>query len=250
MDLTGRTAVITGASSGVGRATALAMADHGATVVNADLHRAPRAGGLPTDELIRDEGGEATYVACDVTDLADVQRAVAAADELGGLDAFVNNVGVAESYAATETSAENWQRALDVNLTGVYHGCLAAVGAMLDGDGGAIVNVASIFGVVGGPNSLSYSTAKAGVVGLTRQIAADYARDGIRVNAVSPGFVETPMLREDTHDGTREFALAKTPMKRIGSPEEVADTITFLASDAASFVTGHNLLVDGGYSAV
>lgn len=129
----------------------------------------------------------------------------------------------------------------------MYHGCLAGVERFLDEGGGAIVNIGSVFGTVGAPNSASYSAAKGGVIALTRQIARDYADEGIRANAVSPGFVDTPMLRNDTHEGTVEFAERQTPMRRVGNPEEIAGAVVFLASDAASFVAGQNLVVDGGY---
>lgn len=247
MDLTGKTMLITGGSSGIGRETALEAAERGATVVNADLERKPRDDGVPTDELIDQRGGTARYVETDVTDLDAVTNAVETAAELDGLDIVINNAGWSESYAIEDTTAENWNRSLDINLTGVYNGCLAGVERLSISGGGAIVNVASIFGAIGGPNSCSYSAAKGGVISLTRQVARDYADEGVRVNAVSPGFVETPMLREDTHDGTRSFAERMTPMGRIGEPTEIASCILFLASDAASFITGQNIPVDGGY---
>lgn len=249
MRLEDKAVLVTGASSGLGRATALRAAKEGACIINADVRREPRDEEKPTDEEIVDAGGEAVFVRTDVTDLEDVEGAVdRAVDEFGSIDVVVNNAGRAESYAITETDEENWQQTLELNLTGVYHGCLAAVARFLQQGGGAIVNISSVFGIVGSPNSASYSAAKGGVLALTRQVARDYAADGIRVNSVSPGFVDTPLLQKDTHEGTIEFAEQYTPMGRIGSPEEIAEAVIFLASENASFVTGQNLVVDGGYS--
>lgn len=250
MDFTDETVLVTGGSSGVGREIALQAAERGAAVVNADVERRPRNGGTPTDEQISNQGGTAVYVETDVTNLTDVRRAVDRAEEFEGLDVLVNNAGRAESYAITETTPENWATALAVNLTGVFHGSLAGIERMLDGEvtGGAIVNVASVFGVTGAPNSSAYSAAKGGVLALTRQTARDYARENIRINAVSPGFIDTPMLQEDTHQGTVQFAKEETPMGRTGETQEVAETVLFLASDAASFITGQNVVVDGGFS--
>jgi len=250
MELTEKTILVTGGSSGIGRAIALEAAENGATVVNADLQREARADVTPTDEEIRERGGDATFVETDVTDIEDVRTAVDAA--VGGLDVMVNNAGIGESYALTETSQENWQTVLETNLTGVYNGCLAAVQRMTDagGEGGAIVNIASGAGVVGLVNTCSYSAAKGGVISLTRQIAVDYAGEGLRVNAISPGFVATPLLREDTHSGTADYAMERTPLRRLGDPGEIATAVVFLASDAASFITGQNLPVDGGYTTV
>lgn len=242
-----RTLLVTGGSSGIGRAIALRAAEQGGTVINADRQREPRTDEIPTDRRIEEQGGSAVFVETDVTDLDAVVAAAERASEYGGLDVVVNNAGRAESYALTETTPENWAQSLEVNLTGVYHGCLAGVEQMTSHGGGAIVNVASVFGVVGAPNSSSYSASKGGVLALTRQVARDYADENIRVNAVSPGFIETPLLEEDTHRGTMQYAETNTAMGRIGDPDEVAEAVLFLASDRASYVTGENLVVDGGY---
>lgn len=247
MDLRETTLLVTGGSSGIGRQTALLAAERGAHVVNADLRRGPRTDGKPTDRLVEERGRRGEFVETDVTDREQVLVAADVAADLGGLDVVVNNAGRSESYAIGETPAENWAGSIAVNLTGVYHGCYAGVERMTATDGGAIVNVASVFGLAGAPNSCAYSAAKGGVISLTRQVARDYASMGIRVNAVSPGFVDTPMFREDTHDGTRDFAVDTTPMGRVGDPGDVAEAILYLASDAAGFITGQNLPVDGGW---
>ena len=249
MELTDRTIVVTGGSSGIGRSIALTAAERGANVVVADIERTPREGGPPTTEAVREHGSESEFVDADVTDLEDLHRAAKVASELNGsFDVWVNNAGYAATDELTKTDAENWGQSIETNLTGVYHGCLTAVESMLENGGGSIVNIASGAGVIGFLNSASYSAAKGGVIALTQQVAVDYAADGIRVNAVSPGFTDTEMLRQDTHDGTGSYAEKQTPMGRIGTPNEVANTVVFLASDAASFITGENVRVDGGYT--
>lgn len=248
MRLEGMTILITGASSGLGRATALLAAKEGACVVNVDIERTPRHGDQPTDERIEENGGKAQFIETDVTDLDQVQAAMdETIDRFGSLDVVVNNAGRAESYAIIDTDGDNWDASIQLNLTGVYYGCLSAVERMLRKSGGSIVNIGSVFGIVGAPNSASYSAAKGGVISLTRQVARDYAADGIRANAVSPGFVDTQMLQEDTHEGTIDFAKRQTPIGRVGDPDEIAEAVLFLASDASSFITGQNLVVDGGY---
>jgi NAD(P)-dependent dehydrogenase (short-subunit alcohol dehydrogenase family) len=247
MDLSGRTIVVTGGSSGIGRETCLKAAEYGADIVVADLVDEPRDGGRSTVESVRELGQRSTFVKADVRDLSDMEAAVEAGEEFGGVDGLVNNAGYAQSHSLTDTNPDNWEKSIATNLTGVYHGCLAGVSRMVD-TGGAIVNVASGAGVVGLVNTCSYSAAKGGVISLTRQIAVDYAAEDIRVNTVSPGFTDTPLFREDTHDGTRQYAERNTPMQRIGRAEEVADTIVYLLSDASSFITGENIIVDGGYA--
>lgn len=249
MEISGKTVLITGASSGIGRAAACMAAEYGANVVNADIRHQPRRDVKPTDEYIKSEGGEAIFVKTDVTEFDQVQNAVdASIDRFGDLDVMINNAGRAESYAIDENPLSNWQEIIELNLTGVYHGCRAAIEEMVSSGGGAIVNVGSVVGTLGIPNSTSYGASKGGVLSLTRQIAYDYASEGIRANTVSPGFVHTALLHQDTQEGTTQFAEDKTPMQRLGDPEEIAEAIVFLSSDSASFITGQDLIVDGGYS--
>lgn len=247
MDLTDRTVVVTGGSAGIGRSIALTAAEWGSDVVVADLRQEPRRDVTPTVDAARANGSEAEFVEADVTNLDDL-RVVAevAADLNDGLDAWVNNAGWGVTDDLRNTSPENWQRSLETNLTGTFNGCKAATERM--DRKGAVVNIASGAAVVGFLNSASYSAAKGGVVSLTRQAAIDLAPDEIRVNAVSPGFTDTEMLQQDTHDGTEGYATDRTPLNRVCRPEEIANAVVFLLSDAARFITGQNLVVDGGYT--
>lgn len=253
--LEGKVAVVTGASSGIGRAVARRLAGEGAKVLVADLRPHPRdghheeGGHTSSMDLIRAAGGEAVFVEADVSRASDMERAASvAAEEWGGLDIMVNNAGIWHGHRAIleETEAE-FDSTIAVNLKGVWLGCKVAIGHMVRaGNGGSIVNIASIAGMVGLAEEPAYSASKGGVIGLTRQLAIDYAAHRIRVNAVSPGFVETSLSRavigvNPEHD--------LTPWPRLGTVSDVASAVSFLASDQSEWMTGAVLVVDGGYTA-
>jgi NAD(P)-dependent dehydrogenase (short-subunit alcohol dehydrogenase family) len=247
--LAGRAGVVTGAASGIGRATALALAAAGADVlaVDVDVH-----GGEETAALVAGPG-RASFFAADVTDPAGPPGFVAATlERYGRLDFAHNNAGVVFAGAPIhEVSDADWQRMIDVDLTGVFNCMRAEITAMLEGEGGAIVNTASGVGVIGLPGQGPYVAAKHGVIGLTRVAALDYAEQGIRVNAVCPGTIETPLFEEAAaaDPQLRGLVEAGHPVGRLGRAEEIADTVVWLVSDAASFITGQPILVDGGYTA-
>lgn len=250
VEMQGKIALVTGASSGIGAATADALAAAGASVVCADVQ--DKLGEQIVQEIERD-GGEATYVHCDVSDADEIQAMVdAALDTYGGLDIAVNNAGIeGEHGPAAEQTVEGWDRVLDTNLRGTFLCMKAEIPVMLERGGGAIVNVSSIAGLTGFEGSAPYVASKHGLVGLTRSAALDYAKQGIRVNAVCPGVIDTPMVERYTHDDPEaEAGLAEAePMGRMGEAAEIADAIVYLASDEASFVTGHPMAVDGGWMA-
>jgi NAD(P)-dependent dehydrogenase (short-subunit alcohol dehydrogenase family) len=248
--LDGKVVLITGAASGIGRAASLLFAEEGARLVLADVD--DRGG----DEVARLIGGDGAYVHCDVTDPAQVDALVAAAVErFGRLDCAFNNAGIGgASDPVAEYEIEAWDRVLAVNLTGVFLCMRSELRQMVAQGTGAIVNTASVVGVMGYPYLAAYNAAKHGVIGLTRTAAIEYARDGIRVNAVCPGWTETPMVMEGgrapASDPEVYAAIAGlVPMKRLGRPVEIATAAAWLCSDAASFVTGQPLVVDGGASA-
>lgn len=245
-----RSILVTGATSGIGRAAALAFARRGASV--AVLGRDERAG-AETVERIHELGGKGIFVRADVTVDDEVRSAVRrTVEEFGGLDCAVNSAGVeADGRALAEASPELFDRIMGVNVKGVWASLQAEIRAMLDGGGGTIVNVASVGGTVGFPGASIYSASKHAVVGLTRAAALEYAAQGIRVNAVAPGTVDTPMFSRFGGDDpdVRALVTAMHPMGRIAQPEEVADAITWLCSPGSSFVTGHVLAVDGGFTA-
>ena len=245
--LDGKTAVVTGASGGIGRSAALAFARSGANVVVADVKDAD---GAETVKMIESSGGKAIYRHCDVSNSADVKAMVdAAVTEFGRLDCAFNNAGV-NLLGRDEYEDDNWELAIGINLSGVMRCIREEAAAMLKTGGGAIVNTSSINGIVGNPNQPAYVASKHGVVGLTRQAALKWAASGIRVNAVCPGVIETPMTAPIMADPQMKSMVDQmTPMGRFGQPEEIAEAVVWLCSDAASFVTGHPMLIDGGATA-
>lgn len=246
-----KVAVITGAGSGIGRVAATIFADEGARVVVADVV-AEQAESTAVEIVAA--GGAATAFTVDVSDEAQVRAMVrAAVDTYGGLDVLFNNAGIFpdDDGGILDTPPETWQRVMEVNLKGVWLGCRAAVPAMLDSGGGSIVNVASFVALMGAATAqIAYTASKGGVLAMTRELAVEYARRGIRANSICPGPVETPLLAELLSDpDRRQRRLVHIPMGRFGRPEEIARGALFLASDEASFVTGSALVIDGGITA-
>lgn len=239
-----RVGLVTGGGSGIGRATALALAAAGARVVVSDVNG---EGVAETVRLVEAVGGRAWGMVVDVTQGAAVEALVrGTVERYGRLDWAVNNAGVGGVMAPTDQQSEAaWDAIMEVNLKGVWLCMKYEIRAMLEQGGGAIVNVASAAGLVGFRYAAPYAASKHGVVGLTRSAALEYARKGIRVNAVCPGFTETPMV-EGLGETMVEATVKAIPMRRLGTPEEIAQAIVWLCSEGASFVTGHALAVDGG----
>ncbi|MCL4507251.1 MAG: SDR family oxidoreductase [Chloroflexi bacterium] len=245
-DISGKAVIVTGGASGIGRATALRFAEGGARVVIADINA---TGGEETVRLIRAAHGDASalFVQTDVSQAAQVEALVAAAaGAYGRLDCAFNNAGVSTRGALHELSEEAWERVISIDLKGVWLCMKYEIAQMLRQGGGAIVNTASVLGLVGGDwQNSPYIAAKHGVIGLTRAAALEYGKQGIRVNAVCPGTIDTPLLAP----GNAERFLKYHPIGRIGQPDEVAQAVVWLCSSAASFVTGHAMAVDGGWLA-
>lgn len=248
-DFDGKVAIVTGAASGIGQTTAEFYARDGARVVVSDVNE---EGGRDTVERIERAGGEAIFVATDVSDPAACEALVAQTlDHFGRLDIAFNNAGIGGAQALTaDYPLDAWQQLMGINLFGVFYCMKYQIPAMLDSDGGAIVNMASILGQVAFATSPAYVTAKHGVVGLTANAAVEYGQQGIRVNAVGPGFIRTPLISDlEQDEQTYNMLVSLHPIGRLGEPEEVAELVIWLSSEKASFVTGAYYPVDGGYLA-
>ncbi len=245
--LADKIAIVTGAGSGIGRAVALIYAEEGAKVVVSDIDV---AGGEETVREIREAGGEATFIAADASKAEDNERLVAeTVAKYGALHLACNNAGIGGPSAPTgEYPIDGWDKVIAINLSGVFYGCRYQIPAMLKNGGGAIVNIASILGQVGFANAPAYVAAKHGVVGLTKNIALEYAASGIRANAVGPAFINTPLLKDMDKD-TIDWLITKHPIGRLGEAHEVAELVLWLSTDKASFINGAYYAADGGYLA-
>jgi NAD(P)-dependent dehydrogenase (short-subunit alcohol dehydrogenase family) len=246
--LEGRVALVTGAASGIGRATAERLASEGATVVVTDVQD---EAGEQAAASIRDSGAAASFLHLDVADEDDWSRVVERVlSDHGRLDVLVNNAGLGDLATIEETSLPDWERTIAIDQTGVFLGMRASAEALKASGHGSVVNISSIFGTSGGfGTSPAYHAAKGAVRTLTKNVALHWATEGVRVNSVHPGFIRTPILDQARGTEVWEAMTASTPMGRLGEPEEIAAAVAYLASDDASFVTGLELYVDGGFIA-
>lgn len=251
--LADKTAVVTGGASGLGRAISRRFAENGADVIVADVRDTPREGGEPTHELVESETEQsARFVECDVTDPGDLEVAVDAADELGGIDIMVNNAGISDETDFLEVTEEEYDQLMDINLKGVFFGAQAAGKKFVENDtDGRIINMASLAADRSGAVPETYAASKGGVQSLTYKLAGTFHSSDVRVNAIKPSFTKTEMVAESSMgDGQKAMLKEMIPIGRFAEPEEIANVALFLASDLSSYVNGESILVDGGLAHV
>ena len=243
-DLTGKTALVTGATGGIGAAIAKALHGAGATVALSGTRAAV------LNELRTQMGERVHALACNLSDAADVEKLVPAAEAaMGSLDILVNNAGISKDGLAMRMKDDDWQQVLDVNLTAGFRLCRAAMRGMMRRRWGRIINISSVVGVTGNPGQANYVASKAGIIGLTKSLAQELASRNVTVNAVAPGFIATPMT-DGLNDKQKQAILARVPAGRLGTPQDVAASVLYLASDEASYVTGQTLHVNGGMAMI
>jgi 3-oxoacyl-[acyl-carrier protein] reductase len=243
MKLENKVAIITGAGSGIGRESALLFAKEGAKVVVADVNE---KGGEETAAQIKTNGGESFFFKLDVTNREQSKNMVKTTmEKYGRIDILINNAGITQDALVAKMTEEQWDRVIDINLTGVFNCTQAVVEVMMTQGKGAIVNTSSIVGVNGNVGQVNYAATKAGLIGMTKTLAKELGRKGIRVNAVAPGFISTPMTAA-VPDKILEQMKEKTPLKRLGEPKDLANAYLYLASEEANFINGAVLAVDGG----
>jgi NAD(P)-dependent dehydrogenase (short-subunit alcohol dehydrogenase family) len=253
--LSGKTAVVTGASSGIGRAIAMSFAAEGANVVVVDVRAEPLEGGEPTVDCITRAGGNACFSQADVGRWEDVDQTIGmTVERYGRLDIMINNAAIFSGTGLLESSEADWERVMRVNMTGMFHGCKRAVRQMVTQEPlhevrGRVINLGSQQGVVNSPRDTAYGVSKAGAIYITKQIAVDYAKQLIVCNCISPGKVITGKPGLPMDPALLDNARRRTPWPRLGRPEDIANAAVFLASDRATFITGANLVVDGGWLA-
>ena len=248
MRVAGKVALVSGAARGIGAATAKLLAQEGAAVVLGDVLEAE---GHQTAAGIVAAGGQATFMPLDVTSAAHWQQVIAAAvAAYGKLDVLVNNAGISGRAAVGETDVETWERVMEINGKGVFLGTKLAIPELRKAGGGSIINISSIYGIVGSETSAAYHASKGAVRIFTKAAAIQYAADGIRVNSVHPGFVDSPMTAANhALPEVHNLRISRTPLGRMGTPEDIAAGILYLASDESAFVTGSELVIDGGMTA-
>ncbi|WP_136686719.1 SDR family oxidoreductase [Halorhabdus amylolytica] len=248
--LENQVAVVTGGSSGIGRNICETFASEGAAIVNADIREEPREGGTPTHELVTEEYGvDATFVECDVSEKADLEAAADAAEELGGLDVWVNNAGIFRGEEFTEVTEDELDQMMDINVKGTYFGAQVAIERMVESDGGSLINLSSVAGLEGSGDFVSYCSSKGAVRLMTYSLADKYGPEGVRANVIHPGVIETEMVTDDVPiiGGESEEAFRQqVPLRRFGEPQDIGSAALFLASDMSSYVNGESLVVDGG----